>query len=122
MILADTSVWIHHFRAAMRPMQRLLEAGQIVAHPLVIAEIALGSIKDRRRTLAYLDFLPEARVATTLEVRRMIEAHSLHARGIGLVDAHLLAAALLTPPTRLWTLDKRLQSTAASLGIAAVIS
>lgn len=99
----------------------MLDAGYVLAHPLVTAELALGSFRNRRQTLAYLDLMPQAGVATTFEVRQMIEAHSLHARGIGLVDAHLIASTLLTPSTQLWTLDKRLQSVAQSLGIAAHI-
>jgi len=99
----------------------MLDAGFVLAHPLVIAELALGSFKNRRQTLAYLDMMPQASVATTFEVRKMIEAHSLHARGIGLVDAQLIASTLLTPSTQLWTLDKRQQSVALSLGIAAHI-
>ena len=55
------------------------------------------------------------------EVRRMIEAHTLYSRGIGLIDAHLIASCLIDPPTLLWTKDKRLSEIAEALGIAADI-
>jgi predicted nucleic acid-binding protein len=91
-------------------------------HPFVVAEIALGSLRNRRRTLEPLEGLRQVRVAQIGEVRRMIEAHALYSRGIGLIDAHLIASCLLTPGTRLWTRDTRLQSVARSLSIAADMS
>jgi len=51
----------------------------------------------------------------------MIEAHTLYSRGIGLIDAHLIASCLIDPPTLLWTKDKRLSEIAEALGIAADI-
>ncbi len=91
-------------------------------HPFVVAEIALGSLRNRRRTLEPLEGLRQVRIAEIGEVRRMIEAHVLYSRGIGLIDAHLIASCLLTPGTRLWTRDTRLQSVARLLNIAADMS
>lgn len=119
MILADTSIWIDHLRASKPDMVKHLNAGQIAMHPFIVAEIALGSLKNRRKRLAHLDLLLEVKVAQLHEVRHMIEAHSLHAKGIGLTDAHLLASCLLTPGTQLWTRDTRLRLVAQSLGIHA---
>ena len=90
-------------------------------HPFVVAEIALGSLRNRRRTLEPLEGLRQVRVAEISEVRKMIEAHALYSRGIGLIDAHLLASCLLTPGTRLWTRDARLRNVARLLGVAAEV-
>ncbi len=117
MILADTSVWIDHIRASSPEMVQLLSAGQILMHPFVVAEIALGSLKNRRKKLADLDMLLNVKVARQSEVRRMIEAHTLYAKGIRLTDAHLVASCLLTPGTRLWTRDAKLEKVAKALGI-----
>jgi predicted nucleic acid-binding protein len=121
-ILADTSVWIDHLRSTNLEMRNLLGRGQIAIHPLVVAELALGSVRDRARTLLYLDLLPATRVAQIGEVRHMIEAHILYSKGIGLTDAHLIASVLITPGTHLWTLDKRLRAIAKSLGIHAILN
>jgi len=121
-ILADTSVWIDHLRSTKPEMRNLLGRGQIAIHPLVVAELALGSVRDRARTLLYLDLLPPMRVAQIGEVRHMIEAHILYSKGIGLTDAHLISSVLITPGTRLWTLDKRLRAIAESLGIHAILN
>ena len=117
MILADTSVWIEHFRSGNREMRELLEHGQMVMHPFIIAELALGSLRRRNQTLELLDLLPQVRVAQLNEVRLTIEARRLYNLGIGLTDAHLIASVFLNPPTLLWTRDKRLRKAAEGLGI-----
>ena len=121
MILADTSVWVDHFRSGNPELQRQLASRRIVMHPFVIAELALGSLRDRARTLAFLGLLPQARVAQLSEVRQMIEARHLYSQGIGLTDAHLIASIFLDPPTLLWTRDKRLRTVAEALGIHATL-
>jgi predicted nucleic acid-binding protein len=119
LILADTSVWIDHFRSAIPEMAHHLSEGRIVIHPFVIAELALGSLRDRGKTLALLDLLPQVRTAHLSEVRLTIEARRLFNLGIGLIDANLIASALLNPPALLWTRDKRLRAAAEALGIHA---
>ncbi len=124
MILADTSIWIDHFRSGdsrsgNKEMRRLLNEGQIVIHPAIVAELALGSLRDRTNTLALLDLLPQVRVAQLSEVRRMIEARRLYSLGIGLTDAHLIASVFINPSTLLWTRVKRLRRAAESLRIHA---
>ena len=119
MILADTSIWIDHFRSIELEMLWQLDKRNIVMHPLIVAELALGSLRDRAETLAFLDCLPSVCVARLDEVRKMVEARSLYCRGIGLIDAHLIASALINPPTLLWTRDKRLRGIAEALGICA---
>jgi hypothetical protein len=118
MILADTSIWIDHLRSSDPEMARLLDAGQILMHPFIIAEIALGSLRNRRKVLEGMESLLEVRVAQLGEVRRMIEALALYSKGIGLTDAHLIASCLLTPGTKLWTRDVAMEKVAYALGIS----
>ncbi len=119
MILADTSVWIDHLRSNNKELHRHLEEGQIVIHPFIIAELALGSFKGRTKTLALLDRLPHVRVARLSELRQMIEVRGLYSLGIGLTDAHPIASVLIDAPTFLWTKDKRLRQVAENMGIHA---
>ncbi|HEY6304597.1 MAG TPA: type II toxin-antitoxin system VapC family toxin [Terriglobales bacterium] len=119
MILADTSIWIDHFRSGNKEMRNHLNEGQIVIHPSIIAELALGSLEPRAKTLAMLDLLPQVRVAQLSEVRRMVEARRLYSLGIGLTDAHLIASVFINSSTLLWTRDKRLRKAAEGLGIHA---
>lgn len=98
-------------------MAKHLEQGQIVTHPFILLELALGSLRQRARTLALLDLLPQVRVAQLSEVRLMIEARRLYSLGIGLTDAHLIASVFINPSTLLWTRDKRLRKAAQDLGI-----
>jgi len=117
LILADTSVWIDHLRSGNREMRKLLDQGHIVIHPFIVAELALGSLKERHKTLALLDLLPQVREAQLSEVRSMIEARRLYNLGIGLIDAHLLASVFINPSTWLWTRDRQLRQVATALGI-----
>ena len=122
MILADTSIWIDHLRSTNKEMRKRLNQGHIVIHPFIIAELAIGSLQDRTKTLALLDLLPQVRVAQLSEVRLMIEARRLHNLGIGLTDAHLIASVFISLPTLLWTRDKRLRKAAEELGIHASLA
>jgi len=119
LILADTSIWIDHLRAGNKEMGMHLNQGHIVIHPLIIAELALGSLRERTKTLALLDCLPLVRVAQLSEVRLMIEARRLYGLGIGLTDAHLIASVFINSSILLWTRDKRLRKAAENLGIDA---
>jgi len=119
LILADTSIWIDHLRSGNKEMRKLLNEGQIVIHPFIIGELAMGSIRARSRTLALLDLLPQVRVAQMSEVRHTIEARRLYGLGVGLIDAHLIASVFLDSSVLLWTRDKRLRRVAEGLGIHA---
>jgi len=119
MILADTSVWISHFRKKDTDLYQHLQRNNISIHPFVVTELVLGNLPARQKTIASLDSLPMVEVARAAEVRSMIEAKSLFQRGIGFVDAHLLASTLITPRTVLWTRDKQLRSIAETLGLDA---
>jgi predicted nucleic acid-binding protein len=120
-ILADTSVWIDHLRSGNPELRRQLERGHITIHPFIVAELALGSLRERAKTLALFDLLPQVRVAQMREVRAMIEARRLYSLGIGLTDAHLIASVFLSPPTLLWTKDKQLWRVAEKLGVRATV-
>lgn len=115
MILVDTSVWVDHLRTGEPQLATLLERGRVLMHPAVIGEIALGSLRQRDLVLRMLAQLPQTITAGDAEVLRWIDAARLWGRGIGFLDAHLLAAARLTPGARLWTRDRRLHEVAVTL-------
>lgn len=119
MILVDTSIWVDHLsRAPDARLSELLARWQVLSHPFVVGELALGHLR-RRAILNELGDLPQAVTATDAEVLATIERHSLAGKGIGYVDAHLFAAVQLTEGAALWTRDKRLSAAAARLGLAA---
>ena len=122
MILADTSIWIDHLRSGNKELSKHLNQGAIAIHPFIIAELALGSLQQRAKTLALLDLLPQVRVVQLSEVRLLIEARGLYSLGIGLTDAHLIASVFINPATLLWTRDKRLRKAAEALGIHAGVA
>jgi predicted nucleic acid-binding protein len=122
MILVDTSIWIDHFRAADPQLATLLTQNDVLAHPCVIGEIALGSVKRRVEVLRNLTNLPAATVATHEEVMTFIERHGLANTGVGYVDACLLASAALTPGAALWARDKNLRAAALRCGVAPKIA
>ena len=122
MILVDSSVWIEHLRSTNAILTELLGDGEVIAHPFVLGELALGNLRQRAAFLGDLRDLPQAVVAEDGEVLRLIDRQALFGRGIGYVDAHLLAAVRLTAGTRLWTRDRRLHAVAAELGLAAALS
>jgi hypothetical protein len=117
-ILVDTSIWVDHLRSADAMLAALLNAGEVLAHPFVIGEIALGNLRQRDHVLVALLDLPAAVIATDSEVLEYIDRHALFGRGVGYVDAHLLASTALTAGSKLWTRDKRLRGVAAMLGFA----
>ena len=119
MILVDTSIWIDHLRASDERLARMLDDGQVMAHPFVTGELALGNLHNRNGVLNALTNLPQAQVATDDEVLCFVGEKCLFGIGIGYIDAHLLAAVLLTPGSMLWTRDKRLLVASSRLGIAA---
>jgi predicted nucleic acid-binding protein len=119
MILADTSIWIDHFRRSDSRLARLLDHGDVVMHPFVLGELALGYVPKIAEMIEDLRTLPKAAVADTDEVLEFIAHRALSGSGIGYVDAHLLASAALAPETLLWTRDKRLHTAAHSLSLAA---
>ena len=119
LVLADTSVWVAHFRSASPGLQSLLALDQVLCHPLIVLELACGTPPSpRERTLGDLKKLQMAVVATTDEILALIEKTQSHDSGCGAVDMALLASVLLTPDTLLWTIDKNLDTLATRLGVA----
>lgn len=114
MILVDTSVWIDHLRTGRADLSQHLESASVLIHPFVIGELACGNLKNRTEILNLLAALPQAPLADHTHVLTLIESYQLAGRGLGWVDVHLLASALLCG-AKLWTLDKPLGKTAASL-------
>lgn len=117
MILVDTSVWVDHFRHADGLLQDLLASGQVATHPFVIGELSCGDLKQREKILGLLQALPQAQLAAHEEVLELVNSRTLYGRGLGWVDAHLLASSLLSH-TGLWTKDRRLAAVARALHIA----
>jgi predicted nucleic acid-binding protein len=119
-ILVDTSVWVDHLRDGDSTLVGLLQTADVLCHPWVTGELALGQLSKRQEILTLLAGLPQATLATEAEILAVVDLHRLYGRGIGYVDAQLLASTLLTPTTRLWTRDKRLAAAASDLGRAAM--
>jgi predicted nucleic acid-binding protein len=117
-ILVDTSVWVDHFRRGDVELAARLNQGEVLMHPFVLGEIALGSLRRRKPVLNDLSALPQTKVASDDEVLMFIERHRLSGTGIGWVDAHLLGAVQLTDGARLWTRDRRLHGIATRMGTA----
>jgi len=117
MILADTSVWIDYFREDLPELAERLRCSVVVMHPFVFGELACGNFSNRDATLELLQQLRSVTVGEHDEVMSFIRARKLYGRGIGYVDAHLLAAAAIEG-CQLWTKDKRLHAMAATLGVA----
>ena len=126
MILVDTSVWINHLnpndrRFSIQHSERLktlLNDNLVLAHPMVIGELACGNLKDRKTVLTDIKNLPKASVAPDGHVLSFIEKKQLMGRGIGYIDFHLLAATEMTRSTELWSLDESLMDVATELNLA----
>ena len=116
MILVDTSVWVEHLRHGQPRLATLLQEGEVLIHPWVIGELACGNLRNRSQVLDLLLGLPMATVASDTEVLLLIERELLMGRGIGYIDAHLLASARLSH-CRLWTQDRRLAAVAQEQGL-----
>jgi predicted nucleic acid-binding protein len=118
-VLVDSSVWVAHFRKPNSLLQSLLATDQVLSHPLIVLELACGTLPaPRERTLGDLKKLQQSVVATTDETLALIEREQLQDLGCGAVDVSLLASVLLTPDTLLWTVDKNLDALSARLGVA----
>jgi predicted nucleic acid-binding protein len=121
-ILVDTSVWIDHIRKPETKLQELLQIDEVVMHPLVRLEIALGSIANREQVLTDLALLPQAPVAQAHELFSLIEVRRLFRRGIGVTDLHLLASALFDRSISIWTRDRRLGEIADEFSLRAALT
>jgi len=116
-VIVDTSIWVTHLRRGSRHLEELLLDAKVVCHPLVVGELACGNLKNRDEFLSLLQSLPMAPTVVLDELLYFIERHRLMGRGIGFVDANLLASARLSG-ILLWTSDRRLRSAATELEVA----
>ena len=116
MVLLDTSVWIDHLNRGDGRAAALLEQGDVVCHPLIIGELACGSLIRRSEILGLLGALPQATEATHAEIVGFIDRHRLYGKGLGLIDMHLLWSATRQAHV-LWTRDRRLRQIAQRLGV-----
>jgi predicted nucleic acid-binding protein len=119
-MLVDSSVWIEHFRHRNTRLFELLDASQVLIHPLVIGELSCGNFAQRGSILTLLQALPHAPVVEHREAMDFLAAHRLFGRGLGWIDIHLLASAKLAR-VPLWTLDKRLDTAASELARISVL-
>ena len=119
MILVDTSVWIDHLHKSESGLVGLLEQAQVCIHPMIIGELALGSLRNRSVILELLADLPGIPTATHSEVLHLVESRTLYGLGLGLVDAHLLASLRLAGNYQLWTRNPRLHAAAPGLAVVA---
>lgn len=118
MILPDAAIWIDHIHGKDEQLVALLRVGRVLVHPFVVGEIALGSMKRYDAIIESLTTLKPAPVASDDEVRVMIRQHKIMGAGIGYVDAHILASAMLVSGSAVWTRDKRLRRVAEAMDIA----
>jgi hypothetical protein len=117
MILVDTSVWINHFRRTNTELAANLNTGSVACHPFIVGELACGNLKNREEVLELFQSLPSSPTVESDEVLTFIETNSLMGKGLGYVDVHLLASALLAG-IALWTSDRRLRKASQELGIS----
>lgn len=117
-VLVDTSVWVNHFRNSNATLQKLLGLDLVLAHPMVLLELACGTpLAPRNKTLRDIGLLKQAQQASLREAMEFVEREKLYGLGCGLVDIVLLASAKITPGAELWTLDAKLAGLADRFGI-----
>lgn len=121
MILVDTAVWIDHLHKAESKLVEQLMLDAVGCHPLVLEELALGTIARRDLVLDLLANLRQFPTATHGEMLHLIERRKLWGRGLSTVDVHLIAAVAMVEGARLWTRDKRLKVASLDLGVALFI-
>ena len=114
-VLADSSIWVAHFKERNQHLERLLTDGGILCHPYIVGEAACGTSPKRRYCINFLTNLESLPIATHDEVLATLEAQELYGHGCGYVDLCLLASALISEKALIWTLDKALKKVATSL-------
>jgi predicted nucleic acid-binding protein len=119
MILADTSVWIDHFRSPEPVLMRLIQASELMMHPFVLGELAMGSLADRKLRLRLWAMMPTLPAVSLKDVLALVDGRRLYSRGIGYMEAAILASSLVWEGTSLWTRDHKLRDIAREFGISA---
>ncbi len=116
MVLVDTSIWISHLRHANSRLQKLLHEGRVASHPFIIGELACGNIGNRTEIISLMQSLPMLDVIEHEELLLFIESNNMMGAGLGFVDVHLIASAILAG-SPLWTQDKKLKQACLRLNI-----
>ena len=116
MILVDTSVWIDHFHHSDEGLKELLLSNQVCIHPFVLGELSCGNIRNRKEVLSLLRTLKSIDLVLDEEVFLLTEERKLFGKGLGFIDMHLLASAMIHH-VPIWTRDKSLKRIAIELGI-----
>jgi len=116
MVLVDTSVWVEHLRTGKSGLESLLHEGDVACHVFIVGELACGNLSNRSEILSLLQALPLVNHADHEEVMHFIEGYSLMGKGLGYIDMHLIASAMLTK-VPIWTLDKKLKEVSSKLGL-----
>ena len=116
-LLIDTSVWIKFIDDDYVLLPTILEYPEVVTHPFVVGELAMGDTGDRTEFLLALQTIDKLEVLDDRDVLRFLKEYKLQARGIGYIDCHLLASAVTDSNTKIWTLDRRFRNVANGLGV-----
>ncbi|YCM43875.1 PIN domain-containing protein [Verrucomicrobiaceae bacterium 227] len=115
-ILADTNIWVKHFRVANPLLGDLLEDNEILCHPIVIGELSMGNLARRELTICDFEALARPREASWDETRHLVESRQLYGKGLQWNDVTLLASCIISE-VPLWTLDARLAHQAQLAGV-----
>jgi predicted nucleic acid-binding protein len=120
MVLVDTSVWIR-FLANRTPyaatLGALLDRDEVAGHEFVYGELLLGDRAGRAKLLGAYEQIRQASMVPHSEVVAFVQSRALSGRGVGWIDVHLLASAIVEQ-FPLWTADTRLFAVAKELGVA----
>jgi predicted nucleic acid-binding protein len=119
MVLVDTSVWIRAF-AGLAPykggLDRLLSRGEVVGHEMLYGELLIGDKAGRRKFLSEYEQFQQAEIIPHNELVALVRGRGLYGRGVGWIDVHILASALVGR-FRVWTADPRFAAVALELGV-----
>ncbi len=116
MVLVDTAIWINHFQKESSDLQKLLLDSEVAIHPYVICELACGNLSNRQEILSLLESLPQTETISHEEILEFININKLYGQGVGIVDIHLIASALLAG-LKIWSMDKSLITVAEHFNI-----
>jgi predicted nucleic acid-binding protein len=119
-VLVDTSVWIRYLAGRapyLAELRRLLLSGKVCSHDLIYGELLIGDVGGRKKLLEDFERMRLAPAVPHGDVVEFVRERKLHGRGVGWIDSHLLASALVGR-MQLWTADSHFAAVANELGIA----
>jgi predicted nucleic acid-binding protein len=118
-VLVDTSVWIRALanRAPfVNELDKLLSLDEVAGHELVYGELLIGDRGGRKKLLAAYECMYQAGAVPHRDVVAFVRNRNLHGLGVGWIDVHLLASAIVGR-LQLWTADPRFSAVAKDLGV-----